>query len=351
MGARELTFRHTYRDPDEALAADLPDSELLAIGQLKDGLRLLHEDKSTYPRFKRLQGVDTMTSSMAPGEIWVLGAKTGSGKSLLCQNLMDDLIEQEVPTLYIGTEQDSHVLKVKHCCVRAGVSAKLVLKPRADEVGTSMLAYAEEAVEREMQWLASKPVSRLALFANTEYVNRDELNDWIRGGVRKYGLRCVIVDHIDQVQHGDGVNPVAEITASIQLLHDLAREFQIPMVVASQLKRHPDPFKRFSPPDEQDFAGCSAKERIASVLLGIWRPLRTDLSIKDLRALRESAKEGGRAEDAVYQPNTMGVRLLKDRLGAVPGKQCMVHVLKGGRLEDDPATTHGIRTRERDFGA
>lgn len=341
-----MSYPHLMRDDDadERRAGKLPSARGLAIAQQEDGKALLGEDKSKYPRFKRLAGVHAMTGSMAPAEIWMLGAKISAGKSLFCQNLMDDLIEQGVPTLYIGTEQDAHVLKVKHACMRAGVPPRLILKPEDEELHTTAFDLAERAVNREMDWLASDPIHRLALFAPTEYVNQTELNDWIRGGVRKYKLRCVIVDHIDQVQHGPGLNPVSEIAATVQLLHDLAREFQIPIVVASQLKRHTDPFRNYSPPNEEDFAGCSAKERVSSILLGLWRPLRTDLDIGELRALKDSAKQGTTSEDKVYMPNTMGVRLLKDRLGAVPGKQTMVYVNKGGRLEDYPEATHGIRS-------
>lgn len=333
-----------HRDPDAILAGDLPDAELLAIGQMHEGLELLREDKSRYPRILRVEGVNAMTGSMAPSEVWMLGAKVGSGKSLFCQNLMDDLIEQEVRTLYIGTEQDSHILKVKHCCIRAGISPRLILKPEKHQIGTREYQEANDRVAEEMEWLASKKISKTALFANTDYVNPEELNAWIRGGVRKYRLKCVIIDHIDQVKHGDGTNAVSELTATIQLIHELAREYQIPIVVASQLKRSSDPFKRYSPPDEEDFAGASGKERIASILLGIWRPLRTDLDVKELRALKDNAKQGHSAEDKIFQENTMGIRLLKDRLGTAPGQQCMAHVGRGGRLSDDSASTHGIRT-------
>jgi hypothetical protein len=342
---RALRMERSSNDLEREYARDLPDAELLAIGQLHDQQALLAEDKSCYPRFVRLEGVHSMTGSLAPAEVWFVGAKVGSGKSLFCQNFMDDLIGQGIVTLYIGTEQDAHVLKLKHACIRAGVPARLMIKPERHEVESVLYREAESRVNVEMEWLASKQMSRTALFANSEYIDRHELNVWIRGGVRKYGLKCVIVDHIDQVKHGEGMNPVAEITATVQLLHEMAREYQIPIVIASQLKRsYGDAFKRYSPPDEEDFAGASGKERIASVMLGLWRPLRTDLSMDELKVLKERAKQGSSAEDRLFQENTMGVRLLKDRLGSSPGMQTMVHVGKGGLLSDDPASTHGIRT-------
>src|SRR2546430_1976648 len=74
-----------------------------------------------------------------------------------------------------------------------------------------------------------------------------------------------------------------------------------PLLLASQLKRQGDPLKKFAPPDEEDFAGTSGKERIASVMLGLWRPLRTDLDAKELRAVLRNSKQGNAPEDRVYQ--------------------------------------------------
>ena len=323
---------------------DLPDAETAAIIQTQEATDLLHEDKSGYPRFKRLQGVHALAGAMAPGEIWMIGAQVGAGKSLFCQNLMDDLIEQEVITLYIGTEQDVEKLRIKYACIRAGVSPKLMLKPEAHEVGTTAYNMAVDAVTAQVKWLRQSPQCHLALFATSEYVNRSELDLWINGGVKKYDIRCVIVDHIDQVEHGTQLNAVQEATATVQFLHQMARRHQMPIVIANQVKRHQDPMKRFTPPEVDDFAGTSAKERVADVMLGLWRPLRTDLEPKELRTMQHSAKMGGVSEDRIYQANTMGVRLLKDRLGTAPGKQCMLYVGKGGKLSDDSAATHGIRT-------
>ena len=253
-----------------------------------------------------------------------------------------------IPSLRISNDSYSQgrrdVLRIKHACIRAGISPRRVLKPENRDVESAEYSAAMEAVAKEMEWLASPKMSKLALFANTDYVDREKLNLWIRGGVEKYRTGAIIVDHIDQVDHGAGVNPVIEATATVQLLHDLAREYEIPIVIASQLKRQGDPLKRFAPPDEEDFAGTSGKERIASVMLGLWRPLRTDLGAKELRAVLRDSKQGSMPEDRIYQTDTMGVRLLKDRLGSVPGKQTMLHVGPGGRLADDPALTHGIHT-------
>ena len=103
------------------------------------------------------------------------------------------------------------------------------------------------------------------------------------------------------------------------------------------------------PPEAEDFAGTSAKERVADVMISLWRPLRTDLTKNELREMVKTVRAGGATEDKIYQLHTMGVRCVKDRLGEAPGKQCMVAVNQGDVLSDDPAPAyHGIRTN-REF--
>lgn len=332
-----------YVRPPEA-GDDLPDPDVLSHEQHSDALDRLHEDKSGYARFQRLETVHAMTGSFAPEEVVIIAADTEDGKSLLCQNLFDDLTDkQEKSTLYIGTEQSSPILKIKHACIRAGVRTKLMLKPETEDIGTPAYKLAVEAVEHELNFINTE-LRGVAFYATTEYVNRLELTKWISGGVKRYGIETVIIDHIDQMDHGDGRNAPQELTATVQHIHKLAREHQMPIIVASQIKRDRDPIRRHSPPDKHDLAGAAGKERIMAIGLGLWRPLRTDLSLEELRELKKSAARGSVGQDKIYQLNTMGVRLLKDRLGDVPGKQCFLHVGKGGKLSDDPALTHGIRT-------
>lgn len=323
----------------------LPDADALAEQQHDAALERLSQDKSGYARFAHVPSVDVMTGAMAPEEVVMVGGDIGDGKSLFGQCVFDSTTDvQKIPSLYIGTEQSDYVLKIKHCCIRRGISPKLVLKPTAEELNSLMYEEAMCSLEEELNWLHSAEMRELAFYANTDYVNRAELTKWISGGVKKYGIRFVVVDHVDQVNHGDGSNAVSELTETIQMLHGLAREHQMPILVLSQLKRRIDPIRRHSPPETSDFAGASGKERIAAIMLGIWRPLRTDLTIEELRDLKRKAHEGGIGADRIYEKDTMGVRLLKDRLGTVPGRQVMLTVGKGGRLSDDPALTHGIRT-------
>lgn len=335
-------------DPDDE--HELPDASALANQRAGRAFRRLNEDTSTFPRFGRWPNLNAIAGAMAPDEIWLVGGRQGNGKSLFCQNVLDQFMAQEIPTLYIGTEQSVDVLQIKQACLRKGVSPRWMLKPEPEDQARLDYKTTVESVEEEIIRLTTPPFSQLAFFATTDYVNRTELTRWITGGVKKYGIQAVILDHIDHMEHGEGVNQRAEIDKTIAHVDQLAKQHHLPILAASQIKRTSgDAFQRYSPPAAEDFAESSKKERIASVMLSLWRPLRTDLNPKELRAMQDAAKQGTSDEEKLYQIGAMGVRVVKDRLGSAPGKQTLLTVGRGNLLTEDEGATHGISTTKRSF--
>jgi replicative DNA helicase len=331
-GMSNREFEQIASENPQAL---LPDRDRLASQQMASAVERMNVDSTRFPRFARLKTVHALAGAMAPGELWMFGARPGNGKSLFLQNLHDDLIDQEIPTLYIGLEQGPDVLRIKLACVRAGVNAKMILKPDAETRSTTDYRLARERVDYELATLNSPVFRELAFFAPTPYVNRVELEKWTTGAVRKYGAKCVIVDHIDHMDNGSGRDKVSELTETVKAAKMLARKNAIPMLVASQVKRPGDAINAHTPPAAEDLAGSAGKEQIADVVLTLWRPLRLDLDAKSLRNLVARSKLGPVGADAIYEENTMGVRLGKDRLGSTPGKQAMLTV-KNEQLTDRP---------------
>ena len=316
----------------EKFARELPSLDDLAESQTEDAIAQLREDTSSYPRFP-LASLDALAGAHAPDELWFWYARQANGKSLAMQNWAWWLMQQEIPTLYIGTEQDAYKLRVKQACVKVGVNPRLMLKPTDAEKNTLWWAEKNAEIEEAVEWLGSPAIRELLVFAATRYVNREELARWVAGGVRKYGIQYVIVDHIDHMDHGEGKNGPAELKATVHLAKDLACKYHLGIMAASQVKRAGEPLQHFMPPTADGGFGSSAKEHTADVILGGWRPLRTDLAPKELREMLAAAKAGQQAEDKVYLPDTMGVRVLKDRLGDAPGKQTMLGVSHGRLVE------------------
>jgi KaiC/GvpD/RAD55 family RecA-like ATPase len=306
---------------------------LAADRQMRAHARSL-EDSSRFPRMP-LPELHALAGALAPGELWMVGGRQGNGKSLFIHNFVWWLIEQEIPCVVLGTEQSDDTLAIKQACVMAGVPARTILKPDPSEQATTEWKLRHEAIAAELDRLHGE-YAHLVTWATDEFIDRGSLTRWTQCAMDEGRARVVIVDHLHHMQHGEGRNDVHELTQTVHLAKSLAKRYGITVVCAAQIKRtQGDTVKAYTPPAAEDFAGASAIERTADVMFGLWRPLRNDLPVDELRALQQKAKLGHAPEDRVYQPNVMGVRLVKDRLGDAPGAQCMLEVNKG-RLRTIP---------------
>ena len=304
------------------------DFDQLAEDRRKRAIERSLLETSEFPSLG-IPALSEMTGLLAPGELWIIGGRQGNGKSLFVHNLVWWLIRQNVPSVVLGTEQADNELALKQACVMAGVPARLMLKPDPEVRASTEWKAQWEAVRGWINRLHGE-WSSLVTWATDEFIDRGSLTRWTQAAIDSLGARVVIVDHLHHMRHGEGKNDVHELTETVHLAKTLAKRYGITVICASQIKRTMgDGLKSYTPPTAEDFAGASAIERTADVMLGLWRPLRDDLPLDDLRALQQKAKMGHAAEDRVYQPNVMGVRLLKDRLGDVPGKQAMIEVHKG----------------------
>lgn len=329
-----MTSAHRHVGPglelvrQDDLDPDPIDFDALAVDRRERAYARSLEDAAAFPRLG-LRELHQLAGAFAPGELWVVGGRQGNGKSLFIHNLVMWLLQQRIPTVVLGTEQSDETLAIKQACVMARVPARTILKPDPEESGTTEWNARWIEMSRELDKLHGE-FAHLVTWATDEYIDRASLTRWTQCGIDGLGARVVIVDHLHHMRHGVGKNDVGELTETVHHAKSLAKKYQITVVCAAQIKRtQGEAIKAYTPPSAEDFAGASAIERTADVLLGLWRPLRTDLPVEELKELRAKAKMGHAAEDRVYQPNVMGVRLLKDRLGDAPGAQCMLAVDKG----------------------
>jgi replicative DNA helicase len=174
-----------------------------------------------------------------------------------------------------------------------------------------------DRVQRDIQDFQRSPEIRTrALFAATRTINAKGLQRWTEWAV-DHGCEFVMVDHIDRIAHGPGVNAFHEMSETVRLAKELAVEHRLVMLVASQVGRPGDALEQFMPPALHQLRGGGTKEEEADTVLGVYRPLRASVSEQELKLVRQ----GLRDRDTVIEPNVMGVMVLKHRLdGPQAGK-------------------------------
>lgn len=143
-----------------------------------------------------IKGLDKLITELRRGEIYVIGARTGVGKTCLCLNISRELCETNKRVLYLSTEM-SYI----------SIWDRLIY-----------------------QGIRKTPEG----FLISDMSNPDrESVEWM---IKENQPDVLVIDHIQHV--GDSLtNRYQEIGKFIKALKDLARQYKIVILVASQLNR------------------------------------------------------------------------------------------------------------------
>lgn len=316
---------------------EIPTPDALADAQITDAVYRLHADRRRFLRWP-WQAVQDVAGSVAPGELWIVAARTGNGKSLFCLNWFDRLIDAGHRALYVGLEQTPAELRVKWACLRTGVAPKLMLAPEPHQTASDPhWMAAAELVQADLKWQGTPDVKARAKFAEAARITRRGLETWTRWAV-DHGCEAVFVDHVDRMAHGEGQNSFHELSETIVAAKELALSEGVAMVLASQCGRpNGDPLQKFMPPALHELRGAGTKEEEANAVLAVYRPLKSGVTEAQMKSVRQGLAD----ESTIYEPGTLGVRVLKHRLdGAQLGRQALLTVDRG-RLSDRPIRQFG----------
>ncbi|HEV8448559.1 MAG TPA: DnaB-like helicase C-terminal domain-containing protein [Gemmatimonadaceae bacterium] len=320
--------------------AEMPDADMLVEEQLSAATARIHEDSTSYPKYP-WRDLASLAGPMCPGDLILVAARTGGGKSLFLQNLFDSLIRSNLRGLYIGLEQGPEVLRVKWACMAMDVPPKVVLAA-GDIRGTPVWHDAMGKVQRHIAWQRDPWVRERAHFATTRRINAAGLKRWTDWGV-DLGCQFVVVDHVDRIAHGDGKNSFHEMSETVRLAKELAVQNHIVMLVASQMGRPADAAEQFMPPSLHALRGGGTKEEESDTVLGVYRPLKPSVSDKQLKLVRQ----GLALRDTVVEPNTMAVMVLKHRLeGPVAGQVAKLFVRHQRVQEMREADRYSTQSRD-----
>lgn len=318
-------------DDDELFLEEIPEAATLASEQRASSLARLDLDTRKYPRFGWAD-VDKIVGQTIPGDVVIVGAQPGSGKSLFLRNWWDHLIfVQQKQGTYLGLEDSPEHCRIKWACDRTGVPSKLVLGPPDHVFGTPIHCEAKRIIAEQLKLFDTPMWRPLHHFATTRHVTAAVLEQWIRWS-HAQGATFVIVDHIDRVDTGPGRNPADEMRRMIVKVKELAEELKLVIILASQVKRPEERALSLAPPSLEDLAGSSSKERESSIVLALWRMLRPDVDTKVIQQVRMGI--AGCDIASLWEPGAMGVRVLKHRLdGDGFGKQVRLRV-RGSKVVD-----------------
>lgn len=172
--------------------------------------------------------LDSLTAGLQPGNLVVIGARPGQGKTSLALNIASHVaVDQHLPTQIFSMEMSRDELADRLLSAAASVDAHAFRTGKIESQGWWRLA---EASER----LASSPL----FIDDSGDVTITQIRSRCRRRKAKSGLSLVIVDYL-QLMAVDrrGESRQQEISDISRSLKGLAKELNVPVIALSQLSR------------------------------------------------------------------------------------------------------------------
>lgn len=204
---------------------------------------------------------DYMTGGLRGGQLMLVAARPGMGKSAMLLNIADRMAAKRIPVLIYSMEMKKFDLMQRIICARSRVSSTRL---RNGAVGRDEI----KRLQVESMRLADDPLFIDDGEAPTIY----ELRARARREVRKHGIQCIMVDYLGLIRVA-GVTVKSrenEVGMVSRGLKAMAMELDIPVIAAAQLNRGVEG-RTDSRPKLSDLRDSGSLEQDADLVTTIYR--------------------------------------------------------------------------------
>lgn len=201
--------------------------------------------------------LDEMIGGVRTGEVIVLSADTGSGKSTFCFNLFKNLSEEGVPVWINSYEMDPRMTNRK--------LASIVLQKTF-----KVNVFNKDDVINYKTWLKQHC---FYLNVTNTIVDVDVLRKQFELAAYAYGVKYILIDHLDYVYSQDNSRSKLEnLDHAVKTIHALAMEFKVGVVLVV----HPKQTEYGKEISMNHLKGSSSIKQYADIVIIITRMDRLD---------------------------------------------------------------------------
>lgn len=272
-------------------------------------------------------GLSDLMGGCPPGDIVVVGAQSGGGKSTFGRNIADYCAGLRIPTQYLPLEQDGSEFVRDWACMRQDLNVEDVCQGKwLDMDPTAHQRYNQEVVDLSMEFLRVREDRFLSaeLIEDVRAEHRDD----------NWHPRLVVIDHLHRLSRTS--NYFQDMENMARALKEWAVEDRLVVIVMAQCKRKQgDVWARLKAAScMSDLEGGGRIEQEASIVTILRRTPRADISKADIK----SARDGQASPWTLLEPGVTRVDLVKHRrAGWRVGQDTRIVVQRSGRMlaEDD----------------
>ena len=182
------------------------------------------------------ESLDGILGGLVEGTLVTIGGRTGMGKTAFAFNLLRNLaIEKNIPSLYISLESTEQL------CTNILIACTLNIKYRGLLSG-QLVAEEWEKMDKGLPRIANAPVY---LDTKSTYTI-DDICKTVEESVQEHQVKVVFIDYLQLIfaKTGFTENRYLELNYITRKLKALAKEFNITIVLISQLNRNAEGEKR-----------------------------------------------------------------------------------------------------------
>lgn len=184
--------------------------------------------------FERL---DEVLGGLVEGTLVTIGGRTGMGKTAFAFNLLRNLaIEKNIPSLYISLESTEQL------CTNILIACTLNIKYRGLLSG-QLVVEEWEKLDKGVSGIVNSPIY---LDTKSTYTI-DDICKTVEESVQEHQVKVVFIDYLQLIfaKTGFTENRYLELNYITRKLKALAKEFNITIVLLSQLNRNVEDEKRY----------------------------------------------------------------------------------------------------------
>jgi replicative DNA helicase len=172
-----------------------------------------------------LSSLDRGTTGIRNGELWIVGALPGRGKTAFGMQVAAANAQKGIPTLFFSLEMDRDQLSDRLLAAESGVEAKKIRKRILDANEKRLI---REAADRMQSW--SLYIDDSADLTDRELMARAKL------AIRRYDVELIVVDYLRLVKCR-GKELREQVGEAANTLRKLAKQEGVAVVALSQLRR------------------------------------------------------------------------------------------------------------------
>lgn len=206
-----------------------------------------------------VKDLDSHTNGLMPGEVMVIAARPGIGKTEFAMKVSFTNLEVGKKVLFISFEMDEKSLFSRAIRYKYNLSGSNLRTGRLTTSAKDTLRNDNSAVN----W-GFYPIQ-------VSGMNDQELRSLVRKYVVKYEIDLIVIDYLQLIEDRRGADGERAIALKSQSIKTMATENKVPCILLAQLSRATDK-EKFHQPKMDHLKGSGAIEADADMVYLLWRP-------------------------------------------------------------------------------